>query len=55
MDQSAVAGKLSNQPWCLAYAEALRKVGRIHRVIYEIDEKAGRIIAVAVQRKDRSA
>ena len=29
-------------------------VGRDHRVLYEIDEKAGRIIIVGVRRKDES-
>jgi len=28
--------------------------GRDHRVLYEIDDKAGRIIIVAVRRKDES-
>ena len=28
--------------------------GRDHRVLYEIDDKAGRIIVVAVRRKDES-
>jgi mRNA interferase RelE/StbE len=29
-------------------------VGRDHRVLYEIDEEAGRIIVVGVRRKDES-
>jgi len=29
-------------------------VGRDHRVLYEVDEKAGRVIVVAVRRKDES-
>ena len=29
-------------------------VGRDHRVLYELDEKAGRIIIVGVRRKDES-
>jgi len=29
-------------------------VGRDHRVLYEIDEEAGRIIIVGVRRKDES-
>ena len=29
-------------------------VGRDHRILYEIDEDAGRIIIVAVRRKDES-
>jgi mRNA-degrading endonuclease RelE of RelBE toxin-antitoxin system len=29
-------------------------VGRDHRVLYEIDEKAGRIIIVGVRRKDEA-
>ena len=29
-------------------------VGRDHRVLYEIDETAGRVIIVAVRRKDES-